>query len=230
MSNVMDKIIEDLVKGAQASKAAFVRGGSVNVEIQRDRGHETKLANHAALGGALAGPLGAAIGADPGQRMQAAGGSLLGGMGGGLAGGMGGAGLGALIGALLKNPELGASLGSGIGGLGGSIAGSAYGAHKATEKESSLHGDFAEGVKAACATFGIKEAFLPLLGAIAGPMLARAGVGALARGAGGKMLGGIAGKVAPRIAGGMGGAAFDMAASSAGQGVGQKMMPQQPQM
>ncbi len=88
-----------------------------------------------------------------------------------------------------------------------------------------------EGAHAALAAFGVKEAFLPMLGAIAGPMLARAGIGRLAAGAGGKMLGGIAGKVAPRIAGGMGGAAFDMAASSAGQNLGQRMQqPQQPAM
>lgn len=88
---------------------------------------------------------------------------------------------------------------------------------------------FDNGAKSAAERFGIKEAFLPLLGAIAGPMLARAGVGALARGAGGRMLGGLAGKVAPRIAGGLGGAAFDQAASAAGGALGNKMMPQQPQ-
>ncbi len=72
-----------------------------------------------------------------------------------------------------------------------------------------------------------KEAFIgPLLGSIAGPALARSGVGALARGAGGGALGSMAGKVLPRIGGGMGGMAFDAATSMAGGALGDKL--QQP--
>lgn len=85
-----------------------------------------------------------------------------------------------------------------------------------------------EGAKTAAARFGVKEAILPLLGSIAGPMLARAGVGALAKGAGGSALGGMAGKVLPRIGGGMGGMAFDAATSMAGGALGNKLQPQGP--
>lgn len=85
------------------------------------------------------------------------------------------------------------------------------------------------GANAALERLSIKEAFLPMLGAIAGPALARMGLGRLAAGAGGKMLGGIAGKVAPRVAGGLGGAAFDQAAGMAGGALGQRLQPQQPQ-
>lgn len=97
----------------------------------------------------------------------------------------------------------------------------------ANHKLSALEDRYVRGAGAALGALGIKEAFLPMLGAVAGPMLARAGMGALGRGAAGSALGGLAGKVAPRIAGGLGGAAFDQAASMAGGAVGQKM--QQPQ-
>lgn len=233
-----DKFIADLVKGAEVNSRAN-GGPGVNIIVDREnRGREEKLANHAGIGGALMGPLGAAIGADKGHGLQAAGGSLLGMTGGGMLGGLGGAGLGGLIGALAGNPGLGASLGGGLGMTAGSIGGSAYGGHKggegsmlerARDKLSALEEGYAAGVKAACATFGIKEAFLgPLIGAVAGPALARAGLGAAAKGALGAGAAGIAGKVAPRIASGIGGGAFDMAASTAGQAVGQKMTQPPP--
>lgn len=86
-----------------------------------------------------------------------------------------------------------------------------------------------EGVKTAALRFGVKEAFLgSLIGSVAGPALARAGVGALARGAGGKALGGIASKALPRIGSGMGGMAFDAATSMAGGELGGKLQPQSP--
>jgi hypothetical protein len=84
-------------------------------------------------------------------------------------------------------------------------------------------------MKTAAARYGIKEAFIgPLLGSIAGPALARAGVGALARGAGGSALGGMADRILPRIGGGMGGMAFDAASSMAGSALGNKLQPQGP--
>ena len=82
-------------------------------------------------------------------------------------------------------------------------------------------------MRAAATRFGVKEAFIgPLLGSIAGPLMARAGVGALARGVGGKALGGMASKALPRIGGGMGGMAFDAATSMASSALGDKL--QQP--
>jgi hypothetical protein len=130
MSDLMDRIIADLVEGARRSEG-FMRGSRAGVEVAREnRGREEKLANHAALGAGLGGlllpgigaPIGAAIGADKGQGLSAAGGTILGGAGGALAGG----GIGALLGALAQNPELGAMLGGGLGGVGGAL----YGAHR----------------------------------------------------------------------------------------------------
>lgn len=239
-----DKFIADLVKGAEVNSRAN-GGPGVNIIMDRENhGHEEKFANRhngrnfsgvnnalsyvAGLGvnptaGALAAPISAGLGAAPGSGLRAAGGSLAG-MG---LGGLAGLTLG---GALGINPTVPALLGGGIG--------STIGAHlggkdergileKIQNKLGALEQRYAEGATQAAAALGIKEAFLPMLGAIAGPMLARAGLGALGRGAAGKALGGIAGKVAPRVAGGLGGAAFDQAASMAGGALGQKM--QQPQ-
>lgn len=107
-----------------------------------------------------------------------------------------------------------------------------YGAQKGGHKDSitdKLSEARDEGVKAAAARFGIKEAFIgPLLGSIAAPALARAGVGALAKGAGGHALSGMAGKVLPRIGGGMGSMAFDAATSMAGGALGDRLQSQGP--
>lgn len=107
-----------------------------------------------------------------------------------------------------------------------------YGAQKGGHKDSitdKLSEARDEGVKAAAARFGIKEAFIaPLLGSIAGPALARAGVGALARGAGGPALGSLGSKVLPHISGGLGGGAFDAATSMAGGALGNKLQPPGP--
>jgi hypothetical protein len=231
-----DKFVADLVKGAEVNSRA-AGGPGVQIVVDRENhGREEKLANHAALGSLLGGlalpglgaPIGAAIGADKGQGLSAAGGSILGGAGGALAGG----GLGALIGALAGNPMVG----MGVGGALGSVPGMMYGAHKGGEKETfadaaraKLSAAHEAGAKAAAARFGIKEAFLgALVGSVAGPALARAGMGRLAAGAGGKMLGGMAGKIMPRIAGGMGGAAFDQVAGAAGGALGQHMQQPQP--
>jgi hypothetical protein len=93
----------------------------------------------------------------------------------------------------------------------------------------SLEQRYADGVKAATARLGIKEAFLPLLGSLLGGTALRAGAGALARGAGGSMLGGLASKALPHMAGGIGGAATDMLGSVAGGAIGQRLQPRQPQ-
>lgn len=86
-----------------------------------------------------------------------------------------------------------------------------------------------DGAAAALKAFGIKVAFLPMLGSILGGTALRAGAGALARGVGGKALGGFASKALPHMAGGIGGAATDMVGSMAGGALGQKLMPKQPQ-
>lgn len=239
MDSFMEKFIEDIVKGASTSFAG-TRGRlpDERLFVQRSGSREEKIANHAGLG-ALAGgmmlpgvgaPIGAALGADDGQRAQAAIGSVLGGVGGAGLGAVGGGGLGALLGALAHNPSLGAQIGAGAGaGLGG-IGGMMYGAQKGGHKESlvdKLSEARIDGVKSAATRFGVKEAFLgPLLGSIAGPVMARAGVGALARGAGGGALGSLAGKIMPHIGGGMGGAAFDAATSMAGSAIGNRLQPQ----
>ncbi len=240
MDQTMKNILDDLVKGA-AQTEGFARGSRVAAHVVSE-GREEKLANHAALGAGLGGillpgigaPIGAAIGADKGQGLAAAGGSLLGGIGGGAAGALGGGGIGALLGALAGNPGAGAALGAGVGGGLGGLGGMLYGAHRGGEKESladKLSAATADGEKAAAERFGVKVAFLPMLGAIAGPMMARAGLGALARGAGGRMLGGMASKVMPGVAGGLGGAAFDQAASMAGGALGNKLtQPMHPSM
>lgn len=234
MDSIIQKLVGDLVKGA-AQAEGFMRGSRMRVDLGGDLVGQ-KFANHAGLGGALAGPIGAAIGADPGQGLSAAGGSLLGGAGGAFGGGLAGGGIGMLLARLLGRDaiaggQLGSLIGTGVGGL----AGSAYGGHKGGEGRSlvdKLSAAAVDGVKAAAARFGVKEAFLPLLaaaGEIAGPALARAGLGSLAEGAGGKMLGGVAGKLMPHIGGGVGGAAFNQLTSAAGGALGQHMQRPQPQ-
>lgn len=241
MDPFLEKFIADIVKGANDSFASGKRMPGERLNVQRgDDGREEKLANHAGLGAGvgtlmlpgLGAPIGAAIGADKGQAIPAAAGTLLGGAGGGALGALGGGGLGALIGALAGNPGAGAGLGSalggGIGGIGGMLYGAQRGGHKDTVMDKlSIARD--EGIKAAATRFGVKEAFIgPLLGSVAGPALARAGVGALARGAGGSALGSMAGKVLPRIGGGMGGMAFDAATSMVGGALGNRLQPQGP--
>ncbi len=228
MPDLMDRIIADLVEGARRSEG-FIRGGRANVEVSREnRGYESKLANHAALGAGLGGlllpgvgaPIGAALGADKGQGLTAAGGSILGGAGGALAGGLGGGGLGALLGLLTGNPGAGAGIGATLGGAAGGLGGALYGANRGGEKQANgmfsmtspaagaqhamngggagvphpaapaarpsppplpaaalakmhasspfaappkMAGEFERGSKAACAAFGIKEAFVPAL-------------------------------------------------------------------
>ncbi len=292
MSDLMDRIIADLVEGARRSEG-FMRGGRADVVVAREnRGREEKLAMDAStllsamplLGPQLAGLNAAArdnsmgsgvatgMGAGLGQLGGAAAGhalggmadndtlqllaTLLGGMGGGALGGAAGRGLSRHI----QGEDGGEKKGALFGGAGGLIPPAAAaasmlsggGAAVRPKQPASppplpqaalnrmhasspfaagpkLGQSYNDGMKAACSAFGVKEAFLPMLGAVAGPMLARAGMGALGRGVAGKTLGGIAGKVAPRIAGGLGGAAFDQAASMAGGALGQKMMPQQQQ-
>ena len=134
MSDLMDRIIADLVEGARRSEG-FIRGGRASVEVAREnRGRESKLANHTALGAGLgagmfehlgsrmgiplAGPAAAALSAttNGGSAFGAGTGSLLGGGMGGYAG----AGLAEL---LHMNPgtgsEIGRVLGSGLGAAAG---------------------------------------------------------------------------------------------------------------
>jgi hypothetical protein len=92
-----------------------------------------------------------------------------------------------------------------------------------------LGAHYDNGASTALAAFGIKEAFLPMVGALLGGTALRAGVGALARRGAGSAMGRMAGKVAPHMSGGIGGAATDMVGSMAGGALGQKLMPQQPQ-
>lgn len=220
MSDFFDRFIADLVKGA-SSNLRENGGPGVNIIVSREnRGREEKLAS---IGGAL-------------------GGGLLGGGAGALGGSLAGAGTGALLAKLLRldpsvGQELGSALGLGgaaVGGLGGAAAGTAAGQEDRKPglmdrlKGASLTAHYDAGIKAAADAFGVKEAFLPMLGAIAGPALARFGLGRLAAGAGGRMLGGLASKVAPRIAGGLGGMAFDQAAGMAGGALGQHMEAPRP--
>jgi hypothetical protein len=166
-----NKIIEDIIKGAQQTEG-FMRGGTVGIERQI-LGEETKLSgDHAGLGAALGGPIGAAIGAESGHRGDAA----LGSLGGGLAGGVAGGGAGALIGLLARNPALAAQLGIGGGNLGG-FAGSIYGAHEMGKSHSQRFQDklsadnalpaaYFAGAKEACDHF--KVGFAGLAAGLAG--------------------------------------------------------------
>lgn len=247
-----DKFIADLVKGASSNTRAN-GGPGVNIVVDREnRGHEVKLANHGGLGGAggallgslggvgspsINAALGAAAGADEGQRVPAA----LGAGAGSFAGGALGAGTGAALSNLLHvNPELAALLGqAGGNAIGGAVGGHLGGKQAAlvtfglANRATSVEHRYVDGVKAAAAAFGIKEAFLPALLPLAGSLLGgtalRAGAGALARGAGGKALGGMAGKILPKMTGGIGGAATDMVGSMAGGAMGQKLAPQPQQ-
>lgn len=236
MPDIMDKIIADLIKGAERSEG-FMRGGRVGIEVAREpRGREEKLANHAGLG-ALAGglalpglgaPIGAALGADEGQRGPAAIGSVLGGAGGALAGG----GIGALLATLTGHPELArmaGGAGAGLGGVGGMMYGASKGGHKESlgekiqNKLSSLEETYADGAKAAADHF--KVAFLPLLGSLAGGALLRGGLGMAARGVGQAGMRGMIGRGAQGALnwagkGGMRGGALDMAGSMAGGAAG----------
>jgi len=224
----MEKIIADLIKGAAESEG-FMRGGKVNVEIGRDRGHETKIAAHTStLAGGIPGIGPGLSGLNAAADSGSMGGGLLTGMGSGLgqvAGGLGGGALGGLagkgLGGLAGNPELGALIGALLGGGGGMVGGGMLGAASGralghTDKASkfsmsnpaaaagqAMHGvsstgampkkgppplpaaalsrmhaespfaappkmamlnsEFVAGARAACTTFGVKEAFLPAL-------------------------------------------------------------------
>jgi len=243
VSDIMEQIIADLVKGASRNSRAN-GGPGVNVIVSREnRGHEEKLAGHSGIGAAFGGPIGAALGADKGQELEAAKGSFMGGLKGMGVGGLAGGGIGALLAALSggsvpasSGALLGGGVGAGLGGYAGSIGGAA-GAGDAPPhrglmdrlKGASLEKAASDGSAAALKAFGIKEAFLPLVGSLLGGTALRAGAGALARGAGGGRLAGMAGKVLPKMTGGIGGAATDMVGSMAGGAIGQKLMPQQQQ-
>ncbi len=85
---------------------------------------------------------------------------------------------------------------------------------------------YVEGAHAALERFGVKEAFLPLLGALAGGTLLRGGLGMAAKGLAGRAgVGGMIGRGAQGALnwagkGPMRGAALDMAGSMAGGAAG----------
>ncbi len=241
-----DKFIADLVKGAEVNSRAN-GGPGVNILISRDsNGREEKLA--ADFGALLRSPLGgAALGAGVGGLAGLVGddghplrdavlGAGIGGLHGSLSRGMGNVRNDIAHGfqrseaiaqpaALEALQQMHARPGADYGTID-----KAVNAINTPFKGGALKDRYAHGAGAALGALGIKEAFLPMLGAIAGPMLARAGMGALGRGAAGSAIGGLASKVAPRIAGGIGGAAFDQAASMAGGALGQKVQQPQGQM
>lgn len=235
MSDVfMDRFVRDLVKGAE-NVEGFGRGSRVKVEIAGEaHRQEQKLANHAGLG-ALAGgilipglgaPIGAALGADEGRRGQAAIGSVLGGLGGAVGGGL----LGSRLGLLTGNPEtanLLRTVGGGIGGIGGMMYGASRGGEAPSvideirDKLSALEGSYREGAKEAVTRFGVKEAFLPMLGALAGGTLLRGGLGMLGKRFAGNTIGrGAQGALNWAGKGPIRGAAMDMAGSMAGSAIG----------
>jgi hypothetical protein len=199
-NDIMDKIIADLVKGAQESEG-FMRGSRTKVEIGRDRGHEVKLAGYGGMGGGTGallggkderglldrvrgkfsahknahnyGGVGGAFG-PVGAAIGADPGHRMSAAGGSLLGAMGGGTLGTLLGAL-EGPT-GMALGAPLGALAGSI----YGGHRGGEpdpslldraKGAALEARYTDGVKAAAEAFGVKEAFLPALLPLAGSLL-----------------------------------------------------------
>lgn len=228
MSNIMNKIIDDLVKGAQATEG-FVRGSKVNVELGQDRGREEKLASYMP---AAAGLLGKGIGAAARNPRAAL--------------GLAGAGVGALSGAAgaesghrMEGAMKGGLVGGGVG-LAGQAAASALGRKYPSElmqgiasKSASLQNYYIQGNQAAVSAFGVKTAFLgavlPIAGQLLGGTALRAGTGALARGVGGKALGNIASKVLPRMNSGIGGMAADMAGGALGGRVAEKLVPRPAQ-
>jgi hypothetical protein len=239
-----DKFIADLVKGAENTQG-FMRGGRVTVEVQREpRGREEKLAADTStligglpfMGPSLAGLNAAAHDGSMGSGLLTGGGAglgqLLGTVGGGALGAAAGHGVGSLAGI---DEEKARIIGALLGALGGNVGGGMLGAAGGralgapNDKRGAFEASYVDGIKAAATAFRLKEAFLQMIGALAGPMLARAGIGAAAKRVGGGMLGNMARKVAPKIQGGMGGAAFDMAGSLAGQAAGDRLQGQPSQ-
>lgn len=165
------------------------------------------------------------------------GGGMLGTLGGSLGGAAAGMGTAALAGRLLGLPPAQianlaggmGTLGGSLGGVGGMLAGGAAGADPAPPQHEQglldkIRGKFSSAEDAylagsAEATARFKVAFLPLIGALAGPALGRMALGRVAGGALGKMGGGAVGRMAGGLANakGIGGAAVDMGASMAGQ-------------
>lgn len=196
--------------------------GGVGAVLGSNIGGNPLLGNLSGRSGAA---IGAGLGADPGRGLQAA-------LGAGAGHMLGQFGAGMLGDALHINPTVMRD----IGGMLGGAAGGQYMGHDDRDilerlqgKQAAISLSYVAGVKAAAAAFGIKEAggMLGLAGSVLGPMAARAGIGAAAKGALGAGAAGLAGKIAPRIAGGLGGAALDTAASLGGGMLGSKVGPQQ---
>lgn len=228
--DIADKIIADLIKGAQETEG-FLRGGSVGVEIGKPNGHEEKLAFD--LSALLQNPT--VVHGLVGAGLGGVGGALAGGEDHRLSGGLRGALAGGALSVVADHPAIQRQLiekaGPAImnnpvgvplaiaGGLGiplgaGALAGATAREKKhPEEKKAALSTAYETGVQAAQARF--KVAFLgaiaPLLGSVAAGPLARAGLG----------------KLAPRIAGSLGqgfkGQLFDAAASTAGGLLGDRL-------
>lgn len=183
-----DKLIADLVKGAEANSRAS-GGPGVRIEIDREnRGREEKLAVDAstilggipALGPHLSGWNAAARDQSMGSGGMTGVGSALGQAGGSLAG--------SAIGGKLDNDKLHILL-SLLGMSGGGMLGAAGGRGldrmiEGEGKQANLAGPlralearFTDGALAAAAAFGVKEAFLGaamnMLGSVGGGMAAR---------------------------------------------------------
>lgn len=224
-SDILQRFMKDLIKSAKETEG-FIKGSRMTVEIgtvdKTAMDASTMLSGIPGLGPALGGLNASARSGNMGHGVATGIGASLGQAAGGAAD--------SALGGLTDSDKMQlimSILGSAGGGMLGGAAGRGLG--EAVSHESGhdhIKGASLQGVKTAAARFGVKEAFLGPLLSMAGPMLARAGVGAAAKGAMGSGLAGMAGKIAPRIAGGMGGMAFDAAASMGGGALGQKLTPQ----
>lgn len=190
MSDIVDRIIKDLIKGAEASQG-FVPGSKVNVELSRDQsGREEKLAAEAStyLGGVpfvgpgLAGLNAAAHDQSMGSGLLTAGGSGAGQASGAMLGGY----LGKRLSDYLTNrfdlrSEDADLLKASLMGLGGTAGSSLLGALGAAggrtlaepvTKNGSLNNAYVKGAEDALTRMGLKRAnMLNSFSGFAGPLL-----------------------------------------------------------
>lgn len=231
-----------LLGGAAGTALGGMAGRSIGEMIDADPHLSQTVGSILGMlgGGAMGGHLGQNAMRPEGKMASipgVLGGGLLGGLGGGLGGAAAGMGTSALAGHVLglspaQTQELAHVLGmaGGVaGGTGGMLAGAQAGRtpsqpepapgllDKIRGKFSSAEDAYLAGSAEATARF--KVAFLPLVGALAGPMLGRMALGRIAGGALGRLGGGAVGRMAGGLAKskGLGGAAVDMGASMAGQ-------------
>lgn len=196
---------------SQTANRGALLGGAAGLLLRKNHG--------AAVGGALGGALGGAAMAPEGLRLR---GALGGGLGAGV-GTLGGGSLGSYLGR-----RVGGTPGAWLGRAGGALLGSSLGGYIGVRQLTDLKdvpAYYSAGSDDAATMFMDKQAFLGVLGSLAGPALARAGAGALARGIGGQAAAGIAKKVVPHMAKGLGGIATEAVGSIAGGALGAKLMP-----